>query len=413
MAENVEICDGCKISSFRTDQLWAVIKKAMNSGSCHCKCLFSLEESGINVQPPAPTVASILNHVECVKTLTEAGADVNVTTEGKYISQRTVLSLAAQMGNHECVNALIAAGADVNKMDEKKFTALTYAAQGGQSESMKILIEAGADVNMGTGMVMNDIGMSYYESGRTALMWLFHPESPVYRHTDSSFYHLTEEDCSTLGQIPNREEYLEILLEAGADVNATDSRGYTALAHAARQPTVTGCVKKLIDAGADVNLFGPRSESPIIQALSNHCDKNLELILKAGAAVKAESSNILLMACFANSRCIKLLLKNGLLINTKDMSFMSDKVAEEFYAAGATSMSPNRIPDYVKQEDGERHLKHLCRVRIRNHLIELDPHLNLFMRVPELRLTKSLASYLLFDVTVDDANNDNDNHSDM
>ena len=58
-----------------------------------------------------------------------------------------------------------------------------------------------------------------------------------------------------------------------------------------------------------MNLFGPRSESPLIQALSNHCDKNLELILNAGAIVNAENSNILLMACFANSRCVKLLLK--------------------------------------------------------------------------------------------------------
>ena len=66
---------------------------------------------------------------------------------------------------------------------------------------MKILIEAGADVNMGTGMVINDIGMSYYECKRTALMWLFHPESLVYRHKDSTFYHLTEEDCNALSQI--------------------------------------------------------------------------------------------------------------------------------------------------------------------------------------------------------------------
>ena len=126
MAENVEICDGCKITSLRIDdQLWDVMEKAMNSGSCHCKCLFGHEKSGINVQPPSLTVASILNHIECVKILIEAGADVNVTTKQKYVSQRTVLSLAAQMGHLECVNALIAAGADVNKMNEKKFTALT------------------------------------------------------------------------------------------------------------------------------------------------------------------------------------------------------------------------------------------------------------------------------------------------
>ena len=192
MSQNLEICDGCKVSSTNLDvYLRSVLEKAINSGSCHCKqwriqdfpeegtltpkggaptyylanffrklheneeilghgggarpsrpprsatgkCLFGHEKSGINVQPPALIVASILNHTECVKTLIEAGADVNVTTANKqFLSQRTALSLAALMGHSEFVNTLIAAGADVNKMDEKNFTALTFAAQGGQSE---------------------------------------------------------------------------------------------------------------------------------------------------------------------------------------------------------------------------------------------------------------------------------------
>ena len=412
MAQNIQVCDDCKITSFRVDdQLWDVIENAINSETCHCKCLFAHQKSGINVQPPALTVAAILNHTECVKTLIEAGADVNVTTaQENFVSQRTALSLAAQMGHTESVNVLIAAGADVNKMEDKQFTPLTFAAQGGQSECIKILIDAGADVNMGTGMELNDIGMRYYECKRTALMWLFIPESPVCRYTDSTFYHLTEDRCRALSRKPNREECVDILLEAGADVNKVDRRTCTALRHAARLPDQTRCVKKLLDAGANVNLVGPRSDSPIIMALSNHCDKNLELILKAGADVNGES--VLLMASFANSRCVKLLLKTGLRINTRDMSFISDKVIKEFHAAGVTSIRDNQIPDYVKQEDEKRHLKHLCLVRIRNHLLELDPHENLFIRVPQLGLPKSLTSYLMYDVTVDDVSDDCDNGDD-
>ena len=188
MAQNVRVCDGCKIPLFRFDrQVRHVMEKAMNSETCHCKCLFALQKLGINVQPPALTVAAILNHTDCVETLIEAGADVNAMAAPDRVYSRTALSLAAPMGHPECVNALIAAGADVNKKEHEQLTSLIYAAQGGQSECMRILIEAGADVNMetgkelnDTGMELNDTGMPYYgckrplyESKKTALMWVF------------------------------------------------------------------------------------------------------------------------------------------------------------------------------------------------------------------------------------------------
>ena len=223
---------------------------------------------------------------------------------------------------------------------------------------MKISIEAGADVNMETGMELNDIGMHYYrcrkrcyETKKTALMWVFYPELPVHPYNDSYFYHLTEDRCKALSKEPNREDCVNILLEAGADVKIIDRKGYTELAHAARQPDQTGCVKKLIKAGAYVNRI--------------ECQW---------------------WWCF------------------------SDKFAKVIHAAGSTKLRHDRIPDYEKQEDEERRLKHLCRVRIRNHLLELDPHENLFVRVPQLGFPKSLASYLLYDVTVDDVNDDS--HSD-
>ena len=148
MAQNVRVCDGCKVLLFCLDkQLRNVMEKVMNSETCHCKCLFALQKSGVKIQPPALTVASILNHIECVKTLIDAGADVNVTTTQKYDGSectgagngmgsidesyavnKTALIWAADMGNSDCVNELVTAGADVNKMDVAKCTALTYAA---------------------------------------------------------------------------------------------------------------------------------------------------------------------------------------------------------------------------------------------------------------------------------------------
>ena len=248
----------------------------MDSRSCHCKCIFNLQEIGVKAQPPALAIASILNHAECVKTLVEAGADVNDIPDYTFVCHRTALSLAAQMGHSDSVRALIAAGADVNQMDARLCTALCYAAQGGQSECIKLLIESGADVNRDVCVEMPHLMKSQHnhEYKRSALMWLYYPESSVQRTFEQSYYHLTEERYKAFSRNPNREQCLEILLEAGADVNIVDTRGHTLLTHLAKQPDMSYHVKKLLVAGADVNLVGP-----IFSALSMNADKNLDLLL--------------------------------------------------------------------------------------------------------------------------------------
>ena len=53
-----------------------------------------------------------------------------------------------------------------------------------------------------------------------------------------------------------------------------------------------------------------------------------------------------------------------------------------------------------EQEKSELRLSHLCRDVIREHLLELDTHKNLFVRVPRLGLPAGLARYLVFDMSL-------------
>ena len=46
-------------------------------------------------------------------------------------------------------------------------------------------------------------------------------------------------------------------------------------------------------------------------------------------------------------------------------------------------------------------LSHLCRGAIRKRLLDVDPHVNLFIRVPKIGLPSRLTKYLLFDVSLD------------
>ena len=68
--------------------------------------------------------------------------------------QQLPLSIASGLNHVECVKAILAAGADVNERSEEatRGTALMEAASRGHTECVEILVEAGADVNLTNGV---------------------------------------------------------------------------------------------------------------------------------------------------------------------------------------------------------------------------------------------------------------------
>ena len=83
-----------------------------------------------------------------------------------------------------------------------------------------------------------------------------------------------------------------------------------------------------------------------------------------------------------------------------------EEVVMLFYAAGESiNKDQVRVPDYLQVKTS---LKHLCREAIRTHLLQMDPHGNLFHRVPKLEIPPILHDYFLYDQTLDDDVDDND-----
>lgn len=198
---------------------------------------------------------------ELAQKLLEAGADPNLRNEyGSF-----PLSEAVQNDSTEVVRQLLEHGADANQANLEGESALMVAARQGSLEAARLLLEHGADVNA-----------KEQWGGQSALMW-----------------------AAAQGQ----PEMMKLLIAAGADINAHGSArlwdrrimneprpkdmnkgGFNPLLYAARQGCIE-CVKVLVDAGADLNATDPDRTSALNLALINLHFDTAAVLIEAGADV--------------------------------------------------------------------------------------------------------------------------------
>jgi ankyrin repeat protein len=197
------------------------------------------------------------NDLELVERLLRSGADVNAANRYGV----TPLRLGAVNGDAKLLERLLDAGGDVNTAGKDGETLLMTVARGGHVEAARLLVERGAEIEA-----------REQWHGQTALMW---------------------------AAAQGHAAMLRELIAHGADVNARSSHeqwerqitseprdkwlppgGLTPLLFAARENCLA-CLPVLIEAGADVNATTPDGISPIVIALINgHFDV-------AGALVEA------------------------------------------------------------------------------------------------------------------------------
>jgi ankyrin repeat protein len=199
--------------------------------------------------------------LELVQKLLDAGADPNMRNEyGSF-----PLSEAVQQGSVDVIKLLLEHDANPNQANLEGETALMVAAREGFNEAVTLLLEHGADVNM-----------KETWGGQSALMWASAQSQP---------------------------ETMKLLIAAGANIDEhgaarlwdrrimneprpkdMNKGGFNPLLYAARQGC-TECVKVLVDAGADLNATDPDRISALNLALINlHFDTAVALI-EAGADV--------------------------------------------------------------------------------------------------------------------------------
>lgn len=184
--------------------------------------------------------ASQQGHCEVVKELLVAGkANVNKP----HVYAQTALQAASEGGNLGTVLELLSAGADVYKCDADGNSALCYALKGGNAGVVSTLLKAGADVNQAG------------EDGETPLM----------RAKDLS--------C------------VRLLLDAGANPNATDADGYNSLHYAGMLGHPASVICFLFKAGCDARALTVADETPAY--IARTCGNQDAAVLLEGLAEKA------------------------------------------------------------------------------------------------------------------------------
>ena len=152
------------------------------------------------------------NLADMVKVFIDAGAEV----EAKDGSGHSPLHVASSSGSLEFVKLLVAAGAGVRVTDNEGATCLLFAAVHGCTETVRYLVGVeGVEVEH-----TDDI------YGRTALHWALHTQ-----HAD----------------------VVQVLIDAGANIEAKDKKGYSPLLFACVIGELV-LVKKLVAAGAGVRV---------------------------------------------------------------------------------------------------------------------------------------------------------------
>jgi ankyrin repeat protein len=181
--------------------------------------------------------------------LIERGANVNATNK----LGQTALLIAGRKGRADVVKALVQAGADVNKADVNDCAPLSFAAS---ASIATMLIERGANVNAVNRKGQAALLQAAQEGDADVVEVLLKAGADLNKADDDGLAPLSVAASARIATM---------LIERGANVNATNKLGQTALLIAGRKGRA-GVVKALVQAGADVNKADMGGQFPLTVA---------------------------------------------------------------------------------------------------------------------------------------------------
>ncbi|MEI2724866.1 MAG: ankyrin repeat domain-containing protein [Verrucomicrobiota bacterium] len=310
-------------------------------------------------------LAAAVGHVAIAEALLNRRADANALTK----NEQTPLFNAATAGHSAMIKVLLAAKAKVDAVDNNGRTALSYAAEKGHVDSVKALLAAKADANLGqrdlplpsavigrhpeiaetllrgganpnlAAKLSHDVRAPGGPDFQLGTIGTFGPYLPLqiavadrnvsmvklllkYKANANALDPWAQPPKSLLFYAlqPRDVDLLNAFLEAGANPNAVDARGNTALLNAvlSRSP---GIVRALLEAGAKSDPHDGSGATPLYSAILTDNADCVEMLLAHGADTEIMVNGVYSSLRTAVERGIKkiveALLEAGAEINAK------------------------------------------------------------------------------------------------
>ena len=147
-----------------------------------------------------------------------------------------------------------------------------------------------------------------------------------------------------------------------------------------------------------MNIMSPKLETALFTAAKSKFVINTRTLLRAGIRINqvnqfrnnALQNYLRMRIIFIRFAMCKLLFVAGETLDVAHLNKPKMKINQNF------------------RERPEVNLKHLCRRAVRKHLLDLNPHIHLFHRVPQLELPFILTDYLLYNLSLSQEYEHND-----
>lgn len=285
----------------------AILSTVLDHG---VNCNFQYLPSNDSSCSVAPLLEAIRReNINIIKTLLERGANADEPFI-QYEHPISALTLAAEIGNKEIVELLLDFGASIDQ--PSYYTALCAASMQNHYEIAELLLNRGAkaDINLATYYAVCD----NYQ--KIVVLLLDHGADPNYFYEEMDL----NDTCLIKALANGNLEIARILLERGANVNAKDINGQTAL-HAALWRGQNEAAKWAIKNGANVMDQDEHQWTSLhFAACDSGIDKNvIELIIKKGIPINVaneDGQTPLHLAMIGNvANKVKLFLQLGADIN--------------------------------------------------------------------------------------------------